>query len=93
MTKYVVGSIEPLLYDVDIEDECVAYVYFDRDYGRPLLYQDIEDATMFDTIKEAKEEADVYIPSEDDEPNAYFFREEFCVYEVDVKAKVKKQVK
>ena len=94
MTKYVVGSIEPIGYDDDIEDEVIAYVHFQKYHSYNVdLKIELEDATFFDTIKEAEESADIYIPTEDDDPDALFWREEFCVYEVELKAKVKRQVK
>ena len=100
MTKYVVGTIEPIFLD-DNGDEIYKYVKFPSAESFVVehpYYIDVEYATFFDTKKDAEEMVDVYFEEEedvgsDDDYYEELFRDELCIYEVDVKVKVKKQVK
>lgn len=98
MIKYVIGSIEPIFEN---DKRKSVNVFIKNTSGGRYYYitENPEEAELFDTKKSAKEYIRYIIVPNDEDDDIYreedvpIWREEVCVYEVDVTVNVKKQVK
>lgn len=89
MTKYVIGTIEPVFGEgYDEPDE---KGYFNQRFED--FVDDIERATLYETYDIAMSTILGYFDIDDNENNpSRIFYDELCIYEVDVKVKEKKQL-